>query len=317
VSNFVPNTILSLTRNDNYWDKQHLPKVHQLDIRNYPDNSAANAALNSGQIDALASPPFRDVATLKKQGMQVVATSAPGNFMLRLNVQQAPLNNKLFRQALGAAIDRKSFVNIAGGGVSEPTCSVFPSGSPVYSADVESSCGFDLDRAKSLLAQSGVPTPATITIDTSDVRQPELAAFAPIMKQDMAKIGIDVQINAISPALLSQRILSNEYQIQTDWYPWGNVDPALLFITRTWAPGLTYENFNDDTYTQMVLAAQAEINPDARLEAYKKLNAYMIDQAFVLPIASRPYIYVARPGVAGFKTDPVGQLDSRQVSAPK
>lgn len=317
VSNFAPNTILSLTRNDNYWDKQHLPKVRQFDIRNYPDNSAANAALASGQIDALASPPFRDVATLKKQGMQIVATTAPGNFMLRLNVQQGPLTNKLFRQALGAAIDRKSFVNIAGGGVSEATCSVYPSGSPVYSADVESTCGFDLDRAKSLLAQSGVPTPVTITIDTSDVRQPELAAFAPIMKQDMAKVGINVEINAISPTLLTQRILSNEYQIQTDWYPWGNVDPALLFITRTWAPGLTFENFNDETYKQMVLAAQAEINPDARLEAYKKLNSYMIDQAFVLPIASRPYIYVARPGVAGFKTDPVGQLDSRQFSAAK
>jgi peptide/nickel transport system substrate-binding protein len=317
VSNFVPNTVLSLARNDNYWDKNNLPKVHQLDIRNYPDNSAANAALASGQIDALAAPPFRDLTTLKKQGMQIVATSAPGNFMLRLNVSRGPLANKLFRQALDAAIDRKSFVNIAGGGVSEPTCSPFPSGSPVYNADVESTCGFDLERAKALLSQSGVATPVTISMDTSDVRQPELAAFAPIMKQDMAKIGIDVEINAIAPALLTQRILSGEYDIQTDWYPWGNVDPALFFITRTWAPGLTWENFNDDTYTQMVSAAQAEINPEARMDAYRKLNAYMIDQAFILPIASRPYIYVARPGVAGFKTDPVGQLDSRQLSAPK
>jgi peptide/nickel transport system substrate-binding protein len=317
VSNFVPNQILTLSRNDNYWDKNNLPKVHELDVRNYPDNSAANAALASGQIDALAAPPFRDVPTLKKQGMQIVATSAPGNFMLRLNVAHGPLANKAFRQALDAAIDRKSFVNIAGGGVSEPTCSAFPSGSPVYSADVESTCSFDLDRAKTLLAQSGMPTPVTITVDTSDVRQPELSAFAPIMKQDMAKIGIDVEINAIAPALLTQRILAGEYDIQTDWYPWGNVDPALFFITRTWAPGLTYENYNDDTYSQMVLGAQAEINPDARLEDYKKLNGYLIDQAFVLPIASRPYIFAARPGVAGLKTDPVGQLDARQVSAPK
>lgn len=82
-------------------------------------------------------------------------------------------------------------------------------------------------------------------------------------------------------------------------------------------PDLTLENYKDPQYTQMVLAAQAEINPDARLEAYRKLNAYMIDQAFVLPIASRPFIYAVRPGVAGFKTDPLGMLDSSQVSIPK
>ena len=283
-------------RNDNYWDKTRTPKVRQYDIRNYADNSAANAALASGQIDALSSPPFRDVPTLKKQGMTIAATTAPGNFMLRLNVTNGPLTNKLFRQALGAAIDRNSFVNIAGGGVSQPTCSIYPPGSSVYDAAVESTCGFDLERAKALLAKSGLQTPVSITLDTSDVRQPELAAFAPLLQQDLAKVGITAEINAIAPTLLGERVQTGVYQIQTDWYPWGNLDPALLFITRTYAPDLTLEKYTDPTYTEMVLKAQAEVDPSARLEAYRKLNAYMIDQAFVLPIASRPYIHAVRPG---------------------
>ena len=60
--------------------------------------------------------------------------------------------------------------------------------------------------------------------------------------------------------------------------------------------------------------AQAQVEPAARLEAYKKLNAFMIDQAFVLPIASRPYIHAVRPEVTGFTMDPLGMVDAATVS---
>ena len=252
--------------------------------------------------------------TLKKQGMTIAATSAPGNFMLRMNTTSGPGTNKAFRQALGAAIDRNSFVNIAGGGVSQPTCSIYLPGSSVYDPAIETTCGFDLERAKSLLAKSALQTPVAITLDTSDVRQPELAAFAPVLQQDLAKVGINLEINAIAPTLLGERVQTGQYQIQTDWYPWGNLDPALLFITRTFAPDLTLEKFTDPAYTQLVLAAQGEVDQGARLEAYKKLNAYMVDQAFVLPIASRPYIHAVRPGVAGFSMDPLGMVDAAGVT---
>jgi ABC-type transport system substrate-binding protein len=123
-----------------------------------------------------------------------------------------------------------------------------------------------------------------------------------------------MEINAIAPTLLGERVQTGVYQIQTDWYPWGNLDPALLFITRTYAPDLTLEKFVDAAYTQAVLAAQAEVEPAARLAAYKKLNDYMIDQAFVLPIGSRPYIHAVRPEVAGFSMDPLGMVDAATVS---
>src|SRR4030095_16124654 len=148
-------------------------------------------------------------------------------------------------------------------------------------------------------AQSGVQTPVSITIDTSDVRQPELAAFMPVLQQDLAKLGVTLEINAIAPTLLGERVKTGVYQIQTDWYPWGNLDPGLLFITRTYAPDLTLAKIVDPAYTQAVLAAQAQVEPAARLDAYKKLNEYMIDQAFVLPIASRPYIHAVQPEVPG------------------
>jgi len=314
VSSFVPNTDLLLVRNDNYWDQQHLPKVRQFDIRNYADNATANLALAAGQIDVLASPPFRDVPILKKGGMSIQATTAPGSFMLRMNTASGPGANKYFRQALGAAIDRNSFVTVAGGGVSQPTCSVYPPGSSVYDASIESTCGFDPERAKSLLAQSGLTTPVSITLDTSDVRQPELAAFAPVLQQDAAKVGINIQINAMAPTLMAPRLLTGQYDIQTDWYPWGNLDPALLFITRTFAPDLTFEKFTDPNYTEMVLGAQALIDPATRLEAYKKLNQYMVDQAFVIPIATRPYLYAVRTDVVGFNMDPLGQVDATGVT---
>lgn len=314
IESFVANSALTLTRNDSYWNADAKPKASGYTVKVFSDNSSAQAALASGQIQALAFPAFNQIEPLKAAGDKIVTTTAPGNFMLRLNSKSGPLADERVRQAISKAIDRSAFVKVGTAGQSQPTCSVYPPGTPAYDQSADANCSVDLQGAKQLLAQAGYPD-LTLTVETSTVRQPELAAYMPVLQQQLATIGVTLKISDVTATVMTNDLQSGNYQISTDWYPWGNADPALLFISRTWTPDLTFENFKDPTYTQMVLAAQGETDQAKRKALYLELNKYLQAQSFVVPIATRPYVYAVSPKVSGFAMDPLGMVVATSLNA--
>ena len=305
LTEFIPGTSITLERNDNYWDKDHMPEVGTLTFPMYPDNASLMAALQSGQINILAFPDFRQLTTLEGQGMQLVSQTPPGSFMLRINSSKGPLADKRVRQALSYTINRPVFSKLMTGGKSTPTCSHFPPDSPVYTPEVDQNCAFDLDKAKALLTEAGHGDGLTINYIAGTVRQPELTGYVPIWQEDLAKIGVKLNIEDLSSSVISDRVNSGNYEVTGDWYPWGVFDPAVFFIGPSFAPN-NLEKFTDPDYLKMLTDAQAETDATKRLDMYKDINRYLADQDFIVPIATRPYIYAVRPEVTGFSLDPFG-----------
>ncbi|QSE89803.1 ABC transporter substrate-binding protein [Rhodococcus pseudokoreensis] len=314
VAEFVPNDHLNLVRNENYWDATRRPSMSTFNVRVYSDVSAATAALSSGQIQALAFPPFDQVTSLRKQGNRVVSTDAPGNFMIRVNTSSGPLSNQKVRQALAASINRDAFTQLTGDGTTQPNRSIYPPSSPVFAPEV-GRCEHDLAHARDLLVQAGYPDGLDLTIDVSSVRQPEQTRFAQFWQQDLAEIGVRLKVKNVSGTVFSSNIIGGQYELSADWVPWGNADPALIFITATFTPGATLEKFADPEYARIVDAAQTELDPDDRLAAYQQINRYLVDQAFVIPIATRPFLYAVRPGIDSFDVDPFGMVVATSITS--
>ena len=308
VGNLAPNYQLTLTRNDDYWDKQSAGRYREVRVRVYQDASAANAALSSGQIDALAFPSFAQLPPLKKQGATVTAEAPAGNFVIQVNVKSGAVANPDVRRALSASLNRAAFVQVAGGGVSQPDCSVYPPGSSVYTQEAGNGCSFDPDAAKALLARAGYPSGLTLTLTMSSSFYPELATFAPIWKDDLAKIGVTLQLSDVSATDLATHEQNHDYQLVTDFYAWGNVDPAQLFSSGHFRPASNISLFSPPEYARMVTDAQGTLDPAQRTRKYQELNQYMMDQAFIIPIATRPFVYVSRQGSPAPKIDPNGMV---------
>ncbi len=305
VAEFSPATKLVLERFDGYWDSDRLPQVATLAFPMYPDNASLMAALQSGQIDVLAFPDFRQLTVLQGQGMKLESHTPPGSFMFRTNAAKPPLDNKLVRQALGHTINRQVFAKLMTGGNSTASCSHLPAGSPAYTPEVEEDCAYDLDRAKQLLAEAGYPDGLTLEFQGGSQRQPELTAYAPIWQEDLAKIGVELKILDLSSSVLSDNVRSGNFQIQADWYPWGVFDPAVFFIGPSFAP-TNLSGYSNDEYLALLNTAQAEADTDKRIDLYKQVNRMLAEEDFIIPIATRPYIYAVRPDLKGFKLDPFG-----------
>jgi peptide/nickel transport system substrate-binding protein len=309
LKSFVANSVVTMERNEEYWNDDRQPQVQTYEVRVFSDNASAVASLSSGQIDAFAFPPFNQLGQLEDQGNRIVTQDAPGNFIIRLNTAVEPLDDVRVRQALSHAVDRQTFADLTDTDLIVPTCNIYPEASPAHLPEVDAACEQDLERAEDLLAEAGFADGLELEMDINAARWPELTAYAPVLQEQLATIGVDLKLNDITPTLAQQRILEGTYQTAVDWYPWGNLDPALLFVTRTFTPGLTLENYDEPEYAEMVQAAQVEADVDKRTQMYRELNQYMIDASFVIPVASRPYVYVTGEDVAEFEFDPFGMVD--------
>jgi peptide/nickel transport system substrate-binding protein len=305
LQSFVPGSSLTMTRNPDYWNKAAIPVIKTYEVRVFPDNVSMQTALTTGQIQALAFPPLTELASLQKAGATLISQTPTGSFALEANTKTGPLADEQVREALSMAIDRSTFAKVETAGKATPTCSVYPPGSEAYQPSVDANCKYDPQAAKALLAAAGQSN-LHFTVMTVPARYAEIAAFLPILQNDLAAIGVKMTIDDVSNTLFAEDFLTGNYQVATNFTSWGDLDPSALFISSAFAPALNTENFSSPTYTSLESQAQSATSQAERLQLYGQLNEYMIKEAFVIPIATHPYIYAVSAQDRGFQLDPLG-----------
>ena len=130
-------------------------------------------------------------------------------FYLGANTTVPPLDNKMVRQALFYAVDRKRFVDTLSLGFGTPQSIPWPSFSPAYEASKANQYGFDLDKARSMLRAAGV---TSMELDYYPVSlYPELKQFAEIQQADFAKIGVTINIKNIDLAAWITIVAGHQY----------------------------------------------------------------------------------------------------------
>jgi len=210
--------------------------VEHVSLQLIIDPSARVNALVSGQIDIAAELGPADQT--KVGDAEVVL--APTSEQLYIQVidsdgSKVPaLGDPLVRQAMSYAIDREG-VNKAimlGGGI--PTTAWFAEGSPYYLAEVDG-VGYDLDRARELLADAGYADGFEFDTPTVEALRPVTEAVA----GSLAQIGIKMNIKMQQPGTLGQQVRDGQWA-------------ASLTITRGQTPPVFYSER---------LTADAPFNP--------------------------------------------------------
>jgi peptide/nickel transport system substrate-binding protein len=307
LQSFVPGSSVTMTRNPGYWDKAAIPAVKTYEVRVFPDNVSMQTALTTGQIQGLAFPPLTELASLKKAGDVIASVAPTGSFALEVETKTGPLADEKVREALSLAIDRAAFAKDYTAGQSTPTCSIYPPDSEVYQPSVDASCKYDPQAAKALLAAAGQSN-LRFTIITDPPRYAEETAYLPILQNDLAAIGVKMTIDEEDNTLFAEDLLSGHYEVAVNFTAWGDLDPSAQFLSGAFAPALNTENFSSPTYTALVAHAQSVTSQAERLQLYRQLNEYMMQEAFVIPIATHPYIYAVNAQDRGFQLDPLGPM---------
>jgi peptide/nickel transport system substrate-binding protein len=296
---WVQGDHVSYGKNKNYWQSGQ-PLLDGITLAIAKDQQAMVAQFEAGAADFIVNAPLLDFKRLSADTQyQTLELPNPAAFwMLQPNSTRSPMDDKRVRQALNYAIDRQRMVDTVLLGLTKPQDLPWPASSPASEPPKNAQITFDLDKARSLLADAGA-TNWTLDLLHSAVSL-EAAGFAQIYQADLAKIGVNGMIRTLQPAALLDAWHTQNYGLYFASDPWANLEPVTQFTSGSTT---NYRGNNggylDPKYAELVVAAATEPNPEKRRQMYSQLNDFFLDAAFDYPLASRQTRALARASVHG------------------
>jgi len=267
----VPQERIVVERFRDYWDAAniHFDRVTYLPI---PDNTVRLANLQAGALEFAERMEPEDMATISRsRALRAVPVDSLGYQSVSINVSNGerantPLGRDVrVRQALELAIDRAAINQVVYGGMFTVTRQPFPPANPFHVRDFDPPAR-DVDRARALLREAGVPIPFPIEMTVPN--NPDLRQVGEVIQAMAAEAGFQITLRAMEFASSLQAATRGEYQ--TYLVAWsGRVDPDgnIYTFTRT-GGGQNDGRYSNPEVDRLLDAARVELDLDKRKDLY-------------------------------------------------
>lgn len=273
-------------RNEKYW-RPGFPYLDQIVWRIVPDQAAAAAAMESGQIHI--SPEggltLADLDRLKKDARFEVSTRGnEGNAVMNtieFNFRRKELADRRVREAIVRSINVPFFCENFLYGFAKPAAGPYPSTAPAFFAKDAPKYAFDKKKAEALLDEAGYRRGAngqrfTLRLLPAPWGE-DITLWATFMQQSLQQVGIGVEIVRFDAAgFLSNVYRDWNFDLATGWHQFRG-DPAVS--TTVWyrsgsAKGSPWTNqwgWESAAIDKLIDDAAFEVDPARRRKLYGDL----------------------------------------------
>lgn len=207
MSDYVPDVHLIFVRNPNYWqDKQ--PGPDTMTWLYMPEETTQVAAYMNGEIDNFLPITATTVKQLQDAGYEgIVANPATSGqtFATPISVNpNDPLSNVDVRRAIFLyGVDWENMALVMGDVLGYHTDCIGLPQMAYYKEDLEQS-SFDLEKAKSMLADAGYPDGFSTTIICGS----NSTAAATVLQDSLGKLGITAEVEPVDQTLINSDYMS-------------------------------------------------------------------------------------------------------------
>lgn len=200
---------LELTANPEYWGPQ--PIVQNLTVTVVEDANSAISQVQNGQIDFAGDLAPNFVMQVDgTPGLSVAQTTLAGFYDLRLNNRSGPFADVDVRQAMNAALDREAIVSAIWGERNEPLSGFWPRGMDGFA---DRSTERDLAAAEEFLVGTECEDGCTVSLVYSDADFPFSGQLALMVQNQLAEIGIEVELERVDGATVVDRLFAGDFDI--------------------------------------------------------------------------------------------------------
>lgn len=285
-----------LTANEDYFEGA--PEIKRLEVIPISDDSAAEMALMSGEIDLSYFQNVEAYQRLRDSG-QFVAKDSVGLSVhgIMLNMTREPFDSVLVRRALAHAIDVEGIISavwkdLAG----RPTGFLTPNYFG-YTDDVEI-YEYNPDRARELLAEAGYPDGFQTTfLYSAGAPWPQMA---PIIQANFDDIGVETELLGLEFGAYSEPRRAGDYDMISVSTSRPS-DPDLIlteyFHSDNVPPGVNNSYY--DGVDELIERARVESDPAVREEIYAEVQKQMAIDSPGLWVDWYPDMYVHTPDLEG------------------
>jgi peptide/nickel transport system substrate-binding protein len=247
-----------------YW-RDGLPRVDEVTIIDFPEDTPRVNALLSGQVDAITNLPSGQIAQVKSNDQFKVLISETGGWQpFTMRVDQAPFKDVKVRQAMRLLVDREQMIEQVLSGQGRVANDMYSPYDPAYNSDLPQRKQ-DLDRAKSLLKQAG-QSDLRVELVTSPVFQGIVEA-AQVIAEQAKGAGVTINVRKVDTGTF----YGDNYLSWTFAQDFWATRTYLSQVAQGSLPDSPYNetHWKDPEFLDLIGQARAELDDAKRTELLK------------------------------------------------
>ncbi|MDQ4095332.1 MAG: ABC transporter substrate-binding protein [Actinomycetota bacterium] len=298
-----------LVKSDTYFGEE--PAIDDIYFQIYDNDDTMVQALKRGEVDYIFNPPTDLFLSLRGEpGIETVASPDPSFVELGLNVYEptpesidlgAPkeslgnpaLLDARVRQAINWAVDEQEIVDRVLRGQAEAGSTLIPPNFTKWRLELEDDelMGFDLERARDLLADAGWEDTDDNGLVDKNGRDLELRLFArseenatvraaEFIEGWLEEIGIGVTTEAVS----DNKLIEETYATDFDMFIWSwgsdpDPDSILSVLTCDQINNLSDSFWCNEEYDRLYELQKTQLDPDERAETVREMQRIAYEQS--------------------------------------
>jgi ABC-type transport system substrate-binding protein len=285
-----PGERVVLEKNPQYF-KKGLPYLDKLEIRIMKDPLTASTALRAGQVDLITRVPIQQVLVLEKSpGIRLVTGPPMAPTVALLNLRVKPFDDARARRAVGGyGIDREEIAKVIFQGRVQPLVSVLPPGVP-DAINLNEMYPYRPEKAKQLLKELGYdeqhPLRFAILVGNQDATLADLAA---LIKNQLAKIGVEAKINLVDQTtLIDLFTVKHEFDMMASNFG-SLLDINMRSVSFFHGAQSDYVGINDPQVEAMVLQWRRTLDPEERKKISADIQRRLADQLEWVNVTGYPF----------------------------
>ncbi|MGE8329228.1 ABC transporter substrate-binding protein [Pseudomonas urmiensis] len=277
------------------------------------DSNVRLQKLRANECQVALYPKPDDVPSIKADPkLKVAEMEALVTGYIALNTEHKYLRDVRVRKAIDMAFDRQTHVDqLFGKGNALVGVNPYPPTMIGFNNDNKNPPR-DLDKARALLKEAGVPEGTVLTLFTRNgggPTNPNPRLSAEMLQADLAKIGIKLDIRVMEWAEMLRRAKNGEADMVSTGWAGDNGDPdnflSPLLSCDAAKSGENYARWCNPKFQQLITRAREVIDNDERASLYfKALAVYDEDQPWIS--MAHPKMFTAmRENVEGYHINPL------------
>ena len=302
ISEHRPGERTVMVRNPDYWD-EGLPYLDGITYITIPEAATRAEALKSGDIDLVFAMEDKLAITLEAHPETAVLEAASPTYLgMYMNMTVEPFDNVLVRKAIQAATDREAIRQSAllGKGSIANDHPIAPN--DPHFASQYAPPAYDIDLAKSLLAQAGYPNGIDLTVHTSAAGAP-MVEYAVVLKERAAPAAIRINIKEVPEADFWSKVWLVE-PLATMWWNGRPPDAALSVVYLSDA-AWNESQYKNPALDALVKKARGERDLADRQVTYGEIQRILIEDVPRIVAVFKPVLNGVRTNVRGIEAHPL------------
>ncbi len=234
---------------------------------------------------------------------------------LALDTFNEPLSNKKLRQALAHAIDKDTLSMTLNQGTTQSAYSMLPPGFPAFRGpELQKYQNFDLELAKSLLAEAGYPEGKDANgnqVELTIVHSGRYNAIEYVIQQWQDNLGIKVNYEVVEGGVWSTRRAQHTMQIWWGCYEYDYIDPSnmLTSLWRSVGPqGSPRHNYLNPEVDALLDAAAVEQDAQTRLDLFSQAEEILVEDVAAIFMWHNYIFQIWHDFVQGIPADKNGNV---------